>query len=358
MPDVTLRVSGREYRGWKAVRVTRGIECIAGGFELEASDRWGGQDVPWPIRAEDECVLYLEGEAVITGHVDRRCLSYGPEERSFRVAGRDRTGALVDCAARQPWEFLNVAVDTLARRICEPYGIPVAVQQGLVLWKIAKHTIDPGDSAFEALERVCRMAGVLPVAYGEGALLLTRAGATRTTTALVEGENILAASADDDASGRFRRYVVMGQHQGTDEYSGAPAAAVTGEAEDAGVRRADRELIVHAEGAVTPLSARLRAEWEAIVRAARGSAASVTVQGWTQADGKLWPVNALVPVRSPRLGIAGEMLISQVTYSLDPTSGTTTQLRLMRPDAFLPEPVVEEAPGAPSGRYEELARGV
>jgi prophage tail gpP-like protein len=354
MPDVRLRVGGREFGGWQSARVTRGIECIAGSFELSVSDRWGGQDTPWPIAAEDECVLLLEGEAVITGYVDRRSVSYNATAHDLTVAGRDAAGALVDCSAYVgKWEFLNVPLLTFARKLCEPFGIPVTLQPGLALpAPLAKLSINPGDSAFAALETACRLAGVLPVSYGAGAVMLTRAGSSRATAALVEGQNILSASADYDATGRFRRYVVVGQHQGTDEVAGASAASVKGEAQDLGVRRGARVLLVQPEGGVTPKYAKTRAEWDAKVRAARGDAVTVAVQGWRQADGALWPVNALVPVRSPYLGIDGEMLITQATYGIDGSTGTTTALTLRRPDAFLPEPVIAKSA---EKRWKELA---
>jgi prophage tail gpP-like protein len=353
VPDLRLRVNGREYGGWKAARVTRGIEAISGAFELTVSDRWGGQDTPWPIAEEDECAIVIDGAPVITGYVDRRSLAYGPEEHSLTVGGRDRTGALVDCSAvLSTWEYLNVPLLTLAKRLAAPFGIAVSLQPGLALPKpLAKLTVDPGDTAFDALERACRMAGVLPVSDGSGGLVLTRTGSARATTALVEGQNILGASVDYDASSRFRRYVVMGQHQGTDELSGASAAAVKGEARDPGVRRGARVLLVRAESGVTQEYAKRRAEWDAKVRAARADAVTVTVQGWQQGDGSLWPVNALVPVRSPYLGIDGDLLITQVTYGIG-DGGTIAELSLKRRDAFLPEPVVPT-----SGSWKELAGG-
>jgi hypothetical protein len=65
---------------------------------------------------------------------------------------------------------------------------------------------------------------------------------------------------------------------------------------------------------------------------------NVTVQGWTQSSGELWPVNALSPVRASRLlGVEGDLIITQVEYSIG-EQGKVTQLRLMRPDAFTPEP--------------------
>lgn len=352
MPDLRLRVGGREYGGWKAARVTRGIEAIAGAFELSIFDRWGGQDVPWPIAEEEECQLLIDDEVVITGYVDRRGLAYSAADHSMSVGGRDRTGALVDCSAvLSKWEYLNVPLLTLVTALAKPFGIAVTMQKGLVQPRpVQKLTIDPGDSAFDAIDRACRMAAVLPVSDGQGGLLLTRAGTARATTALVEGENILNASIDFEGSGRYRRYLVTGQHQGSDEYAGVGPAAVMGSALDNGVKRSNRVLMVRAESGLDAGYATRRAQWEAKVRAGRAEAVSISVQGWQQGNGKLWPANALVPVRSPYLGIDGEMLITQVTHVIDGSGGTTTSLAIKRPDAFIPEPVVAEG-----GRWWELA---
>jgi prophage tail gpP-like protein len=322
--------------------VTRGIEAVAGSFELEVSDRWANQAKPWPIFEEDECSLEINGVPVITGHVDHRNPAYGPAEHRLAVAGRDRTGALVDCSADlKTWEFRGVPLLTLARRLAEPFGIPVTVQPGLAISQpVAKLTVDPGDSCFDAIELACRMVGVLPVSDGAGGLRLTRAGETRCVTELVQGENILAASADYDASGRFARYVVTGQHAGSDDLFGELAARVKAEARDENVRRRDRVLLVRPGSNATQGNAKQRAAWEATVRAARSRRVRVAIRGWQQSDGKLWPVNALVRLRSPFLGIDDDLLIAEATYSLTESGGTTTELSLVPASAFEPEPVV------------------
>jgi len=366
MPDVRLRVNGCGYGGWKSVRVTRGIESIAGGFELGYADRWPGQASPWPIRDEDECTLTIDGEPVIVGYIDRPARSFDAESRTLTVSGRDRTGALVDCSAVPPaWEFRQIPLLTLARRIADQFGIPVSLQPGLTPpSSLAKFSIDPGETAFDALSRACAVAGLLPIADGRGGLVLARAGSAQSTTELVEGKNIMAAADECDASGRFRTYRVLGQHAGSDEFSGPPAASVKATALDAGVRRSERVLLVRADGNVTTTQAQTRAQWEATVRAARAYTARVTLQGWRQDDGSLWRENMLVRIRSPYLGLDAEMLISEVVFSLDDSAGTTTQLTLVRPDAFLPEPVIE--PTVARGRkgkkgsapWAELAGGV
>ena len=362
MANISLRVNGKEYAGWKTATVTRGIETIAGSFDLSVSERWSPDVAPWPISEEDECVVAVGSTKLITGYVDRRSLAFGPSEHTLTLAGRDKTGDLVDCSANpllEKWEFAGISVLKFAQQIAAPFGIRVTLQPGLTDAKLPKPPkklrIDPGDTAFTAIENACRLAALLPVSDGLGGLVLTRAGDTHTTTEIVEGENILAASADFDASGRFRNYHVLGQHKGTDEFNGVSANSVKGTATDLTVKRSHRTVIIRPEHSVTVESAKTRAQWEATTRAARAGTVSITVQGWTQGNGVVWPINALARVRSPKLGVDGDMLITQATYSIG-EDGTKTVLTLKRPDAFLPEPTIKADGG--NNYWREIVKGV
>lgn len=355
MSEIGLRVDGREYRGWKTARVTRGIEQLAGTFDLSVSERWGGQDQPWPIGEGSECAVTIDGATVITGYVDTRrpTLSGG-----VSISGRDRAGDLVDCSALlDAWSFSGVGVLDLARKICAPFGVPVSVQKGLNLGAVTlpkKYAIDPGDTAANALENLCRVAGVLATSDGAGGVVLTRAGTERVNTEIRQGVNLKDGSATYSAAGRFREYRVMGSHKGRNDLTGRTAAGVRGSASDLNARPG-RVLVIRPEGNVTAAQARERAEWEATVRAARADAVTLVVAGWKHTAG-LWAPNQLVRVVSPRLGINGDLLISRVTLALDP-GGSSTELEVRSPDAFTPDPTIARAGGV-NNYWKEIVRGV
>lgn len=339
MPDLRLVVNGRGYGGWKTVQVVRSIETMSGSFSLGVNDRWDGQtDDPWPIAEEDACRVEIDGVPVIDGYVDRRSISLSATDRSLSYAGRDRCAALVDCSAElDKWTFRNVSALDVARKVAEPFGIAVSAQAGLALPKLpSKLVVSPGEDAFGVIDRAARMAGVLAVTDGAGGVLLTRAGTTRAAS-LVQGDNVLVAAVEYDASDRFSRYVVATQTGGTDAASGG-ATRILASASDAGIRRTDRVLLIRPESGVTADYARKRADWEARVRAAKAESVTIVVVGWLQPGGGLWPVNALCRVATPSIGVDGDMLISQVEFSISDTGGETTQIRLVRPDAFTPEP--------------------
>lgn len=351
-----LIVDGVQYGGWKSVRIVRSIESLCGSFELSVSDRWAGQPTVWPIREGAECQVLLDDDVVLTGYVDSRSVEYDAASHSVTVAGRDKAGDLVDCSAvLDRWEFTGISLLVFAKKLCDPFGVSVSLQAGMSAPTVSgKLSIDPGDTAWGALESACRRAGVLAVSDGQGGIVLARAGSGRASTALVESENILRAGSTYDASGRYRTYRVLGQRPGSDSESGATVSRVKGEATDLGVRRPARILMVKPEGAVTTTYAKTRAQWEAIVHAAKGDSVSVTVQGWRQRDGTLWSPNRLVPIRSPMLELDGTMLISSVTHSLDQSSGSVTELSLVRPDAYAPEPAIPAPGTGGTTRWREL----
>lgn len=339
-----LTVNGGQYTGWKSISVKRSIENLCGSYQLGVADKWAEAARSWPINPGDECSISLFGQTVITGYVDSRDTSFAASQHSFSVSGRDRAADLVDSSAViGKWHLKNQNCLQIAQALAKPYGVPVRLALGVKMpAPQADFAINPGESSFEALDRICRLSGVLPVSDGMGGILLTTGQPTeRATDALVQGVNILSASITNSWEGRFYRYIAGGQHKGSDTLNGKNAAAVKGEAYDELVRPA-RVLYVRPEGNVTPEIAQRRAQWEASVRAARAVDISVTVQGWQQSSGMLWPVNKLVHLQSSYLGITDSLLITEAEYSLSDTAGTTTTLTLKRPQAFLPEPLANK----------------
>lgn len=378
--DVALIVNGRRYGGWKSVRVTLSIESLAGSFALDVSDRWGGDEDPLPIVEEDECEVEIGGRTLITGFVDSADISVSGSSRTLSFTGKDRAAAIVECSAvlqggsaiakpvqkegaafdptkhgkdSAKYSFTNIDVVEFARQIARPHGIPVSVQPGLAFKPVPKIVISPGDRGWDALKRVAETAGVLVVSDGTGGIRITRTGTARATQ-LTEGFNILSGSAKRDATNRYRTYVVSTQMPGTDDAAGE-ATQIQASATDQDVRRASRILMILPDKGYSTADARKRADWEARNRAARAMMVTIGVRGWLQPNGELWPLNALTRVVAPRtLRVDGDMLISQVEYTIS-ESGQFTQLRLVRPDAFEPEPT---AVTSGQGGWDELKGGV
>lgn len=338
--DVTLQIGDQRYTGWKSIDISTGIEQLAGQFELECADRWAITGQPRPILPGAACTVRLFGVPVITGFIDEASPSYGPDQHTLTISGRDATGDLVDCAARadgQAWAGRTLA--QIAADVCRPFGIPVH-QAGPAGAVFNSQAISPGETAMEVLSRAARQRGYLLISDTLGGLVITRAGSGRATRSLRLGVDIISGNATSSHSERFSRYDVIGQDN-EQSYEGAEGLAqqVLASARDPAIRPS-RVTVIDVPDAADAGAARQLALWTAATRKARGERAELTVRGWL--DGaQPWRANTLVRIDDPWLGLAGDLLIASVAFSLDDQGGQITRLSVTSREAYLPEPLID-----------------
>jgi len=336
--ELELLVGGARYTGWERLEVVRSLEAASGAFVVEVADRG-----PLAVRAGQEVTVRLAGAVVVRGHVDAVEARGDARRRSFTVSGRDRTADLVDCSElSEPGEWFDVGLLELLNLIAAPFEVEVESRLEETPDPFARFARQPGESAWSAVERACRLRGVLVHSSGDGRLLLERPGRGLAGVALREGRNVLSWAVSTDLRQRFSSYVVRAQSPGSDDFYADQAALVEAESADPAVGRF-RPLLVLAEGALVFENARDRANWEATVRAARSERTVVTVQGWRQApDAPLWDLNQLVHVVLPALELDQVLLVQELRFARDLEQGTTTTIGLTRRDAYDPQPEVDE----------------
>lgn len=336
---VTLHVADRIFAGWKTVSIQMGIERLAGSFSIAASESWtrGGELVTQPLRAGDACRVMVDGDTVITGHMDAAEPFYSTSDAGTRVKGRDVTADLVDCSADE-MEILGQGLARIAADLCRPYSIPVRLSGWDGGEPFARYAVDPGETVARALEDACRQLGVMMWTDGLGTLLLGRPTGGAHAGTLRLGDHILEASGGDDHTNRFSRYTVTAGKQSDAGVWGDGGHLVDGSAADADIRRY-RPLILSIEADVPgAATASERAAWEARVRRARGLKLSVKVQSWRGPTGLIWRPGQTVDIDDHRLGRTGRLMVSDVGLDRS-TQGTTAALTLVPEGAFevLPE---------------------
>lgn len=340
MSEVVLLVNGTRYAGWEEIDVQRSMRAISGRFSLMVSERFPDNPARWEVSQGAACELLLDGQTVITGFVDTRQASFSSSSHTVSVSGRDRSADMVDSAPEiGTYELAGLTALQVAQRLARPFNVPISsAVSGLKT--LERFDIQPGETAFESVSRACQMSAVLPIPQGDGSVVLEREGRARASTELREGQNILTASLKKSDEQRFHRYIVAGQHFGSDTLFGEEAATPRAEATDPNIRRS-RVLYLRPSGNLSAAQAQDRANWEAANRAAAGIEVGVTVQGWAQRDGRLWQINRVVRIVCPTLSIDADMLIVSVTFTLD-SEGTRTAMTLVPLGSFRPEPVVPD----------------
>tara|TARA_R110002110_G_scaffold64634_8_gene178590 strand:+ start:1330 stop:2421 length:1092 start_codon:yes stop_codon:yes gene_type:complete len=335
---VTLRVNGVAYEGWTDVVLTRGLRMAASSFELDLTEKWPGQTQDWRIRRGDAVTIEMDGDLDLTGWVDVFSPSFDAKAHAVRVTGRSKTCDLVDCAALvKGGQFKNYTLAAIARALAAPFGINVIA--GDTGAPFADVQIQPGETCFEVIDRLCRLRAFLASDNERGDLVLTRAGegGFARAGALVEGRNIVAGNATLSHAARFSEYIVRGQQAGSDNISGAQASQPQARVTDSAVTRYRPSVILaEAPGGIADMEKRAR--WQQRFAATDGTEANITADRWRDDRKALWAPGALSAVESPTLGLQMDLLIEQ-TVKRQSDQGTRTELKLVPPAALTPEPV-------------------
>jgi prophage tail gpP-like protein len=352
---LVLRIEGTDYGGWTSVRVRRSIEEASSPWACEVSERWPGQDKPWPISPGQKCEVILDGMLVNTGWVDAYTVAFDARSHRVEARGRSLTEDAVDSSVEiDAGQLQGLTFQQIAERVMKPLGIKV-VYDAPAGEKLPDVQIQQGETRHAFLERLSRLLGVLVSDDERGNLVVTRPGAHGASGKLVQGQNILAASAEFDWSDRGSSYTVKAHNKNTDDAADwdpdsgdggdsgeggdggggepdtlvAPSATVT----DPAVKR-NRPVIIYGEHVMDAAQAKQRAEYEKARRIGRSKRARVTVQGWTQPDGTLWHAGDTVPIDAKFLGLNESLVIASVEFVKD-DGGTRTDLELTLPGAFL-----------------------
>ncbi|MBI1321342.1 MAG: hypothetical protein GC168_20655 [Candidatus Hydrogenedens sp.] len=334
LAGVTLAVDGRLWRGWTSIQLNHGIDQLAATWSLGITRQWPGEPKIRDLRPGMGAAVVVGDEVVLSGYIDGIDDVVGPENHVLTVRGRDATADLVDASVLPPFEFSNLDLAELARRLVAPFGLSVAVETAIGA-KFARIAVQPGETAHAVLERCARQRGVLLFSDRVGGLKLTRPGAAGAAPALIvlgPGGNAMSASASWTWAQRWSEYRVLAQAEGHGERDAAAAAAPAGRATDGEVGRY-RPLIVLAENAGSDGNAQARAEYQRDLMAARSFRVAYTVQGW-RANKRLWQANTLVDVTDPLIGLSGRYVIAGVVQTLEPRGGSVTWLDVRVPDAF------------------------
>jgi len=352
--EVLLVTGGKAYGGWTALEAPRSLETIAGSYTLTVTERWAGRQALAAISPGDVCSLMLGNDTVITGYVDDAEPEYDKGNHKVTIRGRDATGDLVDCSVvRNTDVFATSDPLAIAAEICQPFGI--SVRSEIALPAVRLFVLQYGETAFDALDRLCANVGALPTSDGQGGLVLTNAGMAGTRSSIALGRNIERARGKFSMRDRYSYYIVSGQSRAGDLTDPATAVADVGKATDPGVPRYRPIILQPNIELATPDLFQRRAEWESTVRFGRAWKADVTVPGWRDDSGALWIPNTLAPVDDDFLGIHdGALLISGVKYMLNQDGGKLATLTLTRREAFTVVPMPELTTYDPAPQQKRL----
>ena len=175
--EVTLVPGEQDWVGWTSVRITRGLEQVPNHFEISLTELYPGEPQRLAAAPGEKCEIYIGRDRVLTGYVDRVISRIGPGQHDVTIIGRGACQDLVDCAADWPGSVIVASsVLEVARKLAAPFGITVSGEAGPAVGSGGAGKLIPflvlqlGETAWQIIERLCRIAGLLPFETADGNL--------------------------------------------------------------------------------------------------------------------------------------------------------------------------------------------
>lgn len=338
--EIILKVEGKSYGGWTSIVVEKSMFNLAGAFGFATTDIYPGRSAKWNIKLGAECVVEVNGQAIITGYVEDIPIDYDELSHNIQFGGRDNTGDLVDCSFDgDSNEWKNLKVLKVLKQLCDPFDIDILVDSTVTSKANSKWPdsvkADEGVTVSDLIFDMCKMKAMLPVSYGDGYLTLTQANTkNKVHDSLVLGRNIKRGRIEQSNKDRYKTYIVKGQGAADDFRDLFSITSPVGRHIDNVIERY-RPLVIFTETKCDSGRCLERAKWEANIRAGKSRRLEYEVQGWTQSNGDVWPMNAMVQVNDNFLDIKNkELLIAALSFNVDPNFGTFTRMVVVDPKTF------------------------
>lgn len=337
MDNLVLSIGKQRFEGWKGFSISRSMERGPHQFEMNLTEHWPGVNKR-SIEKGQFCSLYLNNDRLVSGFINEVMPDYDAKQHSLRIVGRSKLQDLVDCSTTGR-SFKNQTFDAIATSLCKPFDIKV-VNITDVGAKFTNVTINPGQSIWEFLEYLARIRAIRIMEGASGELLITRLSNRRASTPLILGKNILSASAVHSDRDQFSEYIVVSQQADEDTLGAKATAHSQGIAHDKNVKRY-RPLVIVSDEDESPKDANTHAAHHANIHYGRSEKTTYTIEGWREANDKVWAPNTRVMVRDHYAKVNGERAISSVNLTLD-EKGKRSEITVMPVQAFdlipLPDP--------------------
>ena len=127
---------GKAFHGWETVKISKNLDNLAHSFSMEVHDKFQGSS-NFPLKPGLKSEIFIEEGRVATGWIEKLDMSFAPGSRKITISGRSLPGDLVDSSHTGDMEYNGLALDKLAEKLVEPFGLKVFLSVSPTFWYIS-----------------------------------------------------------------------------------------------------------------------------------------------------------------------------------------------------------------------------
>ena len=226
---VQLLINGQVHADWTDLWVDSDLLTPADAFEFGLGVK-GKTKLPAEVRKGAKVQVRVDDAVVMQGRLDARTHTIsrrdGGGTHTVRLRGRDDMATLVDCSAPVK-SMQNLTLMQIVEQIVKPLGISKIKFIGDKQYTAEKISVEPGESAWEALNKACEANGVAAWFAPDGTLTIGGPDYDAPPVAVLRLmydnnlSNVIEVVEDDSINGVYSEITVLGQSHGGKKGKGA-----------------------------------------------------------------------------------------------------------------------------------------
>nr|WP_051551794.1 hypothetical protein [Acetobacter persici] len=202
--EVSVYVAGMTISGWQNVSIRMGLEVMPSTARIAFTEYQPDGGYTLSVDPGMRCKVLIGKDLVITGYVSVVETDTDSNGNLMEMEIDSLSIDLVECSAEfATYQMSSTNALAICQQVSRPRGVTVTSTQGAGNTDIQQFSVILSETAYEVMERVCRLAGCIFYDQPDGTVLLSPVGATQASGSLEEGKNIEHISTRRSLRGRF-----------------------------------------------------------------------------------------------------------------------------------------------------------
>lgn len=309
------------------------MESVAHSFAFSTTDRFQEGLDRWNVKGGSKVEFYIDDILIVSGVVRKYKPRITSESHSIDIEGESFSVDIVDCSHLGPYFWKAGSAEQVITDVLKPFGLSIKLDKALKPIPKEGYRVGVNDTPFEIVRKLLERDQLLLFTDRQNQLVATD-GKRPADGGSIERGDYIEIGAEHDLTNSFSEIVVRAQknERTKDTKAGFDAA-----------QKIEKRLTNSAETRYRPVVFVNSGEPEAQQELAedikrRFSGDQITAQAVVKSHlnrkGDVWGVNQLVFLNEPLISAKQKLVVSEVEFTLDESSGFRTNLSLKLPVAF------------------------
>ena len=335
---VSLLIGGKVHNSWTRYEVDSNLLEPAAGWGVSLALPEG--QLPPIVSAGERVEVRVGRDVIMTGFVDDVDDDIGARSTYLAISGRDGASVLLDCSA-PIFVAKEMTLDQIVRSVVNPLGVSKVRVDARGRGVAEKINIEPGETAWSALEKAAQANGLWPWFAPDGTLVVGGPDYDAPPVASLvirrdgKGNNIIRQRRRTSITRRYSEVTVLAQSHGTYAADGQNAMRVV--VRDDQVKLYRPLIVTASDASGIPLAQRAKK----ILADGRLDALTyeIDVRGHRTSDGQLWTPGQRIHLIDERHDFDGILFLMARRMRGGRGTPSTTSLMLKEDKVWIPEVV-------------------